>query len=104
MRIANSLLTALRRRSALSGAYAEIYRTPEGKTVIDDLLRKSGLLETSHVMGDAHTTAFRDGRRSMGLEILEAMRWTEGEMVRLAQEQTARSVASEQEQFEMENA
>lgn len=104
MRAAQSILAAFRRRGALASAYTTIYRMPEGKMMIDDLLRKSGLLETSHVMGDAYTTAFRDGRRAMGLEILDAMRWTEGELVKLAQEQTAERINAASEQFETENA
>lgn len=103
MRVAQTILAAFRRRSALASAYTTLYRMPEGKMVIDDLLRKAGLLEVSHVIGDPSTTAFRDGRRSMGLEVLDAMRWTEGELVKLAQEQTAERLNAAAEQFEMEN-
>ena len=90
------MIPALRRRAALSHAYHRVYDTPEGKMMIDDLLRKSGLLETAHEPGDAATTSFRDGRRSMGLEILQALRWTEGELVKLAQEQTAERLNQEE--------
>lgn len=88
MSMATDLFKALRRRARFTDAYAAIYRMPEGKIVIDDLLRKSGLLEVS----PADDSRFFDGRRSMGLEILSAMRWSEGELVMLAQEQTLSDV------------
>lgn len=103
MMAAQSILAAFRRRGALASAYTTVYRMPEGKMIIDDLLRKAGLLEVSHVIGDPSTTAFRDGRRSMGLEILDAMRWTEGELVKLAQEQTAERINAAQQHYETEN-
>lgn len=81
------------KRKELAHAYATTFNSPGGKIVLQDLLRKAGLLEVAHEPGDAHTTAWRDGRRSMALEIIEALRWTEGELVALAQEQTAEQIA-----------
>lgn len=78
-----------KRRLAVSEAYRRLYDTPEGQIVMHDLMRRCGILEVSAEAGDAHMTYFRDGRRSIALEIMQELRWTEGELVKLAQEQTS---------------
>lgn len=93
----DNLLEALKRRVRVADAYAAIYALPHGKIVLDDLLRKSGLLEIS----PAEDSRFYDGRRSMGLEILQALRWTEGELVRLAKETTLNDTAERGQQEEV---
>jgi hypothetical protein len=96
MNALGDLLKHLKRRAAIANAYHAIYALPAGKIVIDDLLGKSGLLEVS----PAEDCRFYDGRRSMGLEILDAMRWSEGELVQLAKEQAAARVGGAVEQSE----
>jgi hypothetical protein len=91
MRTLTELFT---KRKELAHAYQRTFDTPHGQMVLRDLLRKGGILETSHEPGDAYTTAWRDGRRSLALELVEALRWTEGELVALAQEQTADQIAA----------
>lgn len=103
MMAAKSILAAFRHRSGLASAYDDLYRTPQGKMVIDDLLKRTGLLEVSHVIGDPASTSYRDGRRSIGLEIIDAMRWTEGKLVELSKEQSSERVARAEEQFETES-
>lgn len=91
------LLTVFDKRKALAHAYQGTFNTPHGQIVLHDLLRKAGILEVAHEPGDPHTTAWRDGRRSMALEIINALRWTEGELVALAQQQTADEIAEVRE-------
>lgn len=74
-----------REQAALSHAYHDVYATPQGKVVFEDLMRKGGMLETSPDPADSR---FFEGRRSLALEICKALRWTESEMITLAQAQT----------------
>jgi hypothetical protein len=77
------------RHKAVRSAYQTVFATPEGKLVLTDLLQKAAMLETSMVAGDPHMTAFREGRRSLGNDIIHALRWTEGEMMQLALQRTS---------------
>lgn len=89
--------SAERQRRRLAGAYTECFATPAGELVLRDLLRICGVLETSHQPADAYETAFREGRRSVALEILGRLRWSEAEMVELAKERTAETLGVERE-------
>lgn len=93
MSMRDTLTQVFDKRKELAHAYATTFNSPGGKIVLQDLLRKAGILEVAHEPGDPYMTAWRDGRRSMALEIIEALRWTEGELVTLAQEQTAEQIA-----------
>jgi hypothetical protein len=83
------------RKRRLAAAYRAVFGSPEGKLVLADLLRRGGILETSHVPGDACSTAFQEGRRAMALDIIAELRWSDGELVQLAQQ---RSVNPNQEE------
>jgi hypothetical protein len=78
-------LQGFRRRAAISHAYHNVYATPEGQTVLHDLMRRGGILETSPLSEDSR---FYEGRRSLALEIVKELRWTEAEMIALARETT----------------
>lgn len=47
--------------------------TPEGRRVLNDVLEACGVYRPSHVRGDTHETARREGRREIGLMILHRM-------------------------------
>jgi hypothetical protein len=73
-------------REALLRAYHQIFEEhPAGRMVLLDLLREGGVLAINFVAGDAHHTAWNDGRRSLALTVLERLRWSEGQMLQLAQ-------------------
>lgn len=76
---------ALRQRAQITGAWRAIERTPEGKRVIADLMRATGVLAETHVPGDSHESAHRAGARSIGLHVIDRLRWTETDLLRLAQ-------------------
>ena len=78
----------LRRRRRLAAAYHSVFGTSEGRIVLGDLLSLGGMLETSHTPGDPNHTAFLEGRRSLALEIIDRLRWTETELHALAAERT----------------
>lgn len=86
------------RNKAIRSAYATVFGSPEGKLVLHDLLRRTGILEASMVAGDPHMTHFRDGRRSVGLDVVHMLRWTEGEMMQLALQQTEAQTAQAAEE------
>lgn len=89
--------TVLGRHQAIRGAYHFTFGLPEGKLVLHDLLQAAGLLETSMVPGDPQGTAYREGRRSVALEIIHKLRWTEGEMMQLALQRTGDQLAAQSE-------
>ena len=78
----------LGRRRRVARAYQAVFSTQEGIVVLHDLLQRAGMLTTSHVPGDACSTAYYEGRRSLGLELVAELRWTEGELSMLAQART----------------
>ena len=86
-----SLADQLRRlapRIALHHAYQGVFGTPEGRMVLHDLLREGGMLKTSHVLNDPADTAFREGKRAMALHLVGRLRWSESELLALAQQRT----------------
>ena len=85
---ARQLLARAKRERALASAYQQFWRDGEGRMVLEDIFRASGLLEVSHVQGDPGTSQFNDGRRSIALHIIQRLRWSEGELVALANAQT----------------
>lgn len=84
-------LAAFRRRARRAQAYRAVYDSPEGKFVIDDLLRKAGIFETAPDPADSR---FYEGRRSVALDILAELRWSESEMVALAERTTTDTLSA----------
>ena len=89
----------IKRKIGLARAYRNTFATPEGEIVLGDLLRAGGVMEICHQPGDAHATAFKDGRRSLALHIIDQLRWSEPELLRLARQRSTEAVsdASDQE-------
>lgn len=85
---------AFRHRARTSQAYRAVYEMPEGKFMIEDLLRKGGVLEAA----PPEDSRFYEGRRSLALEILNELRWSESEMVHLAEQTTAHTLAEGSDQ------
>lgn len=79
---------AFRARARRAQAYAAVYASPEGKFMIEDLLRKGHILEAA----PAEDSRFYEGRRSLALEILNELRWSESEMVHLAEQTTTQTL------------
>jgi hypothetical protein len=85
---ASRALEALRRRASIAHSYRSAFSGGTGEAVLHDLLREAGVLSVSHVEGDSHATAFNDGKRAMGLHICERLRWSEMQLLKLAEQQT----------------
>jgi hypothetical protein len=76
-------------RAKIGDSYRRLFESPDGQFVLMDLLNRSGVLQTSMVAGEPHMTAYREGRRSIALEIIQLMQWSEMELVRLSMQRTA---------------
>jgi hypothetical protein len=76
-------------RLAINAAYRAVFTSPEGERVLRDLMMRGGVLETSVVEGDAGLTHFKEGRRSLVLDIIAELRFTEGDILRLARERSS---------------
>lgn len=73
----------------MGAAYRRLFESPDGQAVLADLMERAGMLSTSMVIGDPHVTSYREGRRSLGLELLQLLQWGEMELVALARRRTA---------------
>jgi len=69
-----NILKRNRRALRLVKAYDQVFSTPDGREVLEDLAHKFWLTATGHIPGDTHTTAFNEGQRSVVLHILQALR------------------------------
>ena len=45
--------------------YKTTFNTDTGKTVLEDLKKRSHFYNTTHVKGDSHESAFYEGQRSL---------------------------------------
>lgn len=87
----------LRKRARIGALYRQVFEAPGGAEVLADLLREAGLLEVSSVAGDPSMTHFRDGKRAVGLHVINRMRWTEAQLLELARRQTDAGLRQEEE-------
>ena len=78
------MFEGLRRQLRLRAAYRDVFATPAGELVLHDLLRRAGILSTSVVLGSPEATHVNEGRRQLALEILQQLRWSEGDLAKLA--------------------
>jgi hypothetical protein len=74
-------LKMFEREGAIARAYSDVYATDPGRMVIEDIMRKAGILT---VASDPTDSRFYDGRRAVALEVLRMLRFTESEMIALA--------------------
>ena len=79
-------LDTFRAWMSIAMAYRQVYATSAGRLVIQDLLIESGVLKVGHDPADPQAVTWADGRRSLGLHIMERLRFSEAELMKLAQE------------------
>lgn len=91
---ARAIVSFVRVKMKLASAYQAVYASPDGALVIADILREAGILSVAHVEGDPGTSAFNDGKRAMALHVVQRLRWSEGELVALARQQTSEDLNS----------
>lgn len=56
--------------TALSKAYQNVFKSKDGMLVLDDLIKRNKVFQSSYVRGDTHETAFYEGKRRAILEIM----------------------------------
>lgn len=66
-------LKSLKDRLRLYQSYQAVFESEAGKLVLHDLLTASGTFSVSQ-RENPHTTAFNEGRRSVGLHLLARLR------------------------------
>jgi len=49
--------------------YKQVFNSPEGKNILEDLKKRCSFYSTSHIKGDSHESAFLEGTRSVILFI-----------------------------------
>lgn len=63
-----------KKRLATIADYQQVFGSEAGQRVLTDILYDCGIISSSYVQGDPHSTCFNEGRRSMGLKILEKIK------------------------------
>ena len=61
------------RQAALLRDYRTAFGGQAGRRVLLDLIARTGVMQTTHTPGDPLATAFAEGRRRIGLEILQML-------------------------------
>lgn len=80
-------LSGVFRRMAVARAYGATFDTEMGRVVLDDILRRAGVLRTSFDVRPG-MTEWQEGRRSMALEILRQINMDERDFARLTADMT----------------
>lgn len=88
---------ALARLGRVPRAYQDVFRSPAGEIVLQDLAREAGVLAVATVRGDPTMSAFNDGKRAVWLHIARQLRWTEAQLMTLAEQAADQSVADARE-------
>lgn len=99
---ARRFLDVQKMHATTADAARRVFDSPDGKIVLAWLARESGMLSTTvAVDADGHTdaemTLINEGKRILFLTITMALRWTEGEILALAQERTRDQIARQHE-------
>lgn len=50
--------------------YRQTFHSPQGEKVLKDLIQRHFVFTTTHVPGDAYSSAFQEGRRAVITDIL----------------------------------
>jgi hypothetical protein len=73
----------LKRQLSLCQHYKDTFETKSGRIILHDLMKQAGMLSTSHVPGDSHSTSFNEGTRQSCLYILQQLNTSEQELIKL---------------------
>ena len=66
--------------------YRVTFGSEHGRRVLSDLVRECHALEPSHVRGEPHETAFREGERNVLLKIITALSYKPEDFINQAKE------------------
>lgn len=84
-RRADTAETTMERARQLRLDYRQVFATDAGGRVLADILARCGVMQSSYTIGDTHETAFREGRRRVGLELIEMINSDPEALIKLAQ-------------------
>ncbi len=59
---------------AMTADYQATFKTPHGRRVFRDLLKKTGFMELNYAPGDPYATAFNEGGRNVTLYIAKQLK------------------------------
>lgn len=77
---------AAKERAETLRAYQAVFAGPVGQLVLADILTRAGLVGSSFVPGDPCATAFNEGKRRIGLEIIESLNVNPDNVLRMLRE------------------
>lgn len=66
--------------------YRRTFGGEYGKRVLEDMMRRHFVFACTMVPGDAHETAFNEGRRCVVLDIMRQMAVSEADLLKLQEE------------------
>ncbi len=67
-------------------AYRRVFATDDGRRVLADLVKASGLMTGAHVEGDSHATHVNIGKQWMVQRVLGFLKMTPDELTQLEKE------------------
>lgn len=97
---ARRFLAVQKMHAKTAQAARAVFDSPDGKLVLAWLAKSAGMLETTVAIDgtgrcDPDMSLVNAGKRILFLEIVTALRWTEGEILALAQQRTEEQIAAQ---------
>ena len=80
------MLDIFKQERSLRGAYRRLFESPDGKIVLQNLMRSHFMLRNTVVAGDPNLTHFNEGQRAVVLKILTLLHVDEEHLNTLAKE------------------
>ena len=73
-------------------AYHSVFTSPNGKIVLNDMMKAHFVLQTTHVPMDAVATAHNEGERNAVIRILSILKVTPQKMQRMMEEASEENI------------
>lgn len=73
---------------SLTADYQATFGTEHGKRVLQDLMKKGGMLDSNYVPNDSYGTAYNEGARSLVLHIIKLLKLDVKKLHKLVTETT----------------
>lgn len=70
----------------LERSYKAVFETPDGRRVLNHILREGFVLKSTFVAGDPHETALNEGSRRLALSILRKVRKDNNDKIQMLEE------------------
>lgn len=83
------IINSLRARIDRHENYIACFETPAGQKVLEDLSKNCNLCGTTFVAGDPHSSAFKEGQRSVVVYICKQIGKDTTELIKQIEEQSS---------------